>query len=136
MHALTVQAAAEVADLDPQQRYLAQIRVHTAGEIEALLQRASLLAQQASDYGNFEPIAVVLHGDEAEVFRHGNYQQNQRIIDLAAKLDAFKVIDLRICETWMRLNNVKRSEMPAFVETVPYGPAEERKLKRKGYKYF
>lgn len=117
-------------------RYLAEIRVHTPGEIEAVLQRASMLVDQASDYTAFEPIAVVLHGDEADVFRYGNYQRYQRLIDLAAKLDAFKVIDVRICETWMRLNNVKRSEMPAFVETVPYGPAEERQLKRKGYKYF
>jgi len=120
----------------PDKRYMAQIRLHTPMEIEVLLERASKLVEQAQHYESFEPIAVVLHGNEADAFRFGNYQRYRKLIDLAARLDAFNVIDVKICETWMRMNNVQRSELPAFVDTVPFGPAEKRTLRREGYKFF
>lgn len=117
-------------------RYMTQIRLHTPMELEALLERASGLVGQAQQYKSFEPIAVVLHGNEANAFRFDNYQRYRKLIDLAARLDAYKVIDVKICETWMRVNNVQRSELPAFVDTVPFGPAEQRKLYREGYQAF
>ncbi len=117
-------------------RYMTQIRLHTPMELETLLERASSLVGQAQQYKSFEPIAVVLHGNEANAFLFGNYQRYRKLIDLAARLDAYKVIDVKICETWMRMNNVQRSELPAFVDTVPFGPAEQRKLHRKGYQAF
>ncbi|MCV6588827.1 MAG: hypothetical protein OIF57_07355 [Marinobacterium sp.] len=117
-------------------RYLAEIRLHTPMEIENLLERASSLVESAEDFRGFEPIAVVLHGSEADAFRSGNYQRYRKLIDLAARLDAFNVIDVKICETWMRMNNVSRAELPAFVDTVPFGPAESRILRRQGYEAF
>jgi len=130
------QAQTVVPQFSPDKRYLAEIRLHTPMEIEDLLERASKLVESAEAYKGFEPIAVVLHGDEADAFRSGNYQRYRKLIDLAARLDAFNVIDVQICETWMRMNNISRSELPAFVDTVPFGPAAERSLKRKGYQAF
>ncbi|MBY4678307.1 DsrE family protein [Marinobacterium arenosum] len=122
--------------IEPGGGYLAEIRVHSPMEIEAILQRASSLVEQARDYNDFEPIVFILHGSEAEVFRAANRQRYRKLIDLAAQLDAFRVIDVKVCESWMRVNNVQRSELPAFIETVPFGPSEERRLKRQGFRYF
>lgn len=130
------QAQALSPQFSPDKRYLAEIRLHTPMEIEDLLERASKLVESAEAYRGFEPIAVVLHGNEADAFRSGNYNRYRKLIDLAARLDAFNVIDVQICETWMRMNNVKRSELPAFVDTVPFGPAAQRTLKRQGYQAF
>ena len=64
----------------------------------------------------------MLHGDEINLFRRANYSQNQDLVDLAARLDAFRVIDVQVCETWMRTHQVRPEDLPPFVETVPYGP--------------
>ncbi|MFP8966681.1 hypothetical protein ACKC9G_08915 [Pokkaliibacter sp. CJK22405] len=118
-------------------RYLAAITRHDAFELTLILERADVLLQDRMDvYPDYPPLTLVLHGDEARFFTRMNYPANKMLVDLAARLDAFHVIDLKICETWMRDNGVKRSELPAFVETVPYGPAEEDRLEQQGYLQF
>lgn len=117
-------------------RYLALIRNNTPMEVEMLFQRASMLAQDVDTLKQYEPIVFVLHGDEAHAFRNKNSMQYKKLIALAERLDAENIIDIRVCETWMRINNVDRSELPGFVDTVPLGPSEKRRLKREGYLYF
>ncbi len=116
--------------------YLALIKKNTPSEVEMLLRRASVLAEQGGDLSAYEPIVFVLHGDEAHAFRQRNMAQYKELLALAEKLDADRIIDIRICETWMRLNGVDRSELPDFVDTVPLGPAEVRRLRSEGYLYF
>jgi intracellular sulfur oxidation DsrE/DsrF family protein len=117
-------------------RYLALIKKNSPSEVEMLFHRASMLAEEVDNLNAYEPIVFVLHGDEAHAFRHRNMDQYKDLLALAARLEQSNVIDIRICETWMRINGVDRSELPDFVDTVPLGPAEEARLKRDGYIYF
>ncbi|WP_299183525.1 hypothetical protein [uncultured Neptuniibacter sp.] len=117
-------------------RYLALIKKNTPSEVEMLFKRAGMLAEEVENLSTYDPIVFVLHGDEAHAFRHRNMERYKDLIKLAERLEASNVIDIRICETWMRINGVERSELPDFVDTVPLGPAEEVRLRREGYLYF
>jgi len=66
-----------------------------------------------------------------------NYASHRATVDLAAKLSAFGIIELKVCETWMGGNRVSASQLPPFIGTVPYGPTERRRLiEEQGYVYF
>ena len=116
--------------------YVARIQAHTPEEVGSILNRAEDLMAQQDSYSQEKPIALILHGEEAQAFLRSNYGSHKELVDLAAKLDAFNVIDVQICETWMSMNKVDRSEIPAFINTVPFGPAAEQALKGSGYLYF
>ena len=122
--------------IDLSQKYLARIREHTEAEFMSILRRAETVITEAQSYPRFEPIEFVLHGAEAGFFVRDNYDRYQEIVDLAARLDAFGVVDIKICEAWLSMRNVQPDQLPAFVETVPYGPALEDRLEREGYIYF
>ena len=68
--------------------------------------------------------------------RCANYARYKDTVDLAARLEAFGLIDIRICEAWMSDNQVLQSDLPPFVDTVPFGPAEARRLEAAGYVSF
>ncbi len=114
----------------------AAIRLHTLEEIDQLLIKAEALVDQQQAFPDFEPVVFLLHGQEANFFQRKNYKMYQSMVDRAARLDAFKVIDIRVCETWMGDNMVTRNQMPAFVDTVPYWVDEQKKLQKQGYSYF
>ena len=116
-------------------RFLAQLHAHTPDELASLLNRAESWAAEENSYPE-HPIAIVLHGSEANVFIKENYPKYKQLVDQAAKLDAFKVIDIKICERWMGFNNVKRNQLPPFLDTVPLGPIEEKRLIKAGYQSF
>ncbi len=125
-----------VAEELPDSGYLVQIEAHTAVELSEILTRIDSLIQHESKYPTSKPFALVLHGDEAGIFLRKNYQQNHEIVDLAAKLEAFNAIDIQICEYWMKTSSVSQDDLPAFVNTVPYGPDQEKALLDAGYEYF
>ncbi|OUR60401.1 hypothetical protein A9Q73_12145 [Bermanella sp. 47_1433_sub80_T6] len=118
-----------------EQKFIAQLHANTPQELADLLDRAESWAKQSKTYPKY-PIAIVLHGPEVNVFIKKNYGQYQSLVDQAAKLDAFKVVDIKICERWMGFNNIDRNQLPAFVDTVPFGPAEEVRLIEAGYQSF
>ena len=106
---------------------------HSPEELAELLQRAELIREtNAEGYEDLE-IVLVLHGPDINFFREENYEKHKPIVDLAAKLDAFDIIDMKICETSMSSMGVERSEVPAFIESVPFAPAEIRRLQEDGY---
>lgn len=115
------------------ERYVFDVVLHKPEEITALLKRAQELAYTLPEGGDFPGVALVLHGPEIEFFAQKNYEQYKSIVDLAARLDANKVIDVKICRTMMGKLNLKPDDMPAFIEQVPYGPDEVERLKREGY---
>ena len=47
-------------------------------------------------------MVVVLHGDEALAFTSAEYAVYTESVDRAARLEAFVLLDVRICENWMR----------------------------------
>ncbi len=114
-------------------QYLFDISNHSPDEMEALLYRAEEIREtHAEGYEDLE-IVLVLHGPDINIFRQENYSKHKPLVDLAAKLDAFDIIDMKICETTMSSMGVDRSEVPAFIESVPFAPAEIRRLGEEGY---
>ena len=87
----------------------------------------------AEDAAAVDPVVVVLHGDEAASFTRANYTANKMLVDRAALLDAQRLIDVKMCETWMSDNGLEQSDLPAFIETVPYAPEELERLQSEGY---
>jgi len=116
--------------------YIAQIQAHTPNEVSDILHRLEVLLQDGQSFPSNTPLVLVLHGDEAGVFLRRNYLRNKALVDLAARLDAFDAVHIQICETWMRRASVSKTELPAFVDTIPYGPSQEKALLDQGYEYF
>ena len=111
------------------QRYLAEIEVHTADEMLSILQRTEDLLQQGAIPLDGDPrVAFVLHGPEVYVLLRQNYFDNKEVVDRAASLSALGVVEIMACETWMGSKGIDPDELQPFVATVPYGPAEERRL--------
>jgi intracellular sulfur oxidation DsrE/DsrF family protein len=114
-------------------RYLFDVSDHSPEDIEALLYRAEEIREtHAEGYDDLE-IVLILHGPDINIFKQENYDKHKAIVDLAAKLDAFDIIDMKICEKSMSNMGIDRSEVPAFIESVPYAPDEIRRLREEGY---
>jgi intracellular sulfur oxidation DsrE/DsrF family protein len=116
-------------------RVVVDVTLHSAEQIQALLKRAQELAPKLPLDQKEPSIALVLHGPEIEFFARKNYTQYKDIVDLAAKMDAEGVIDVKVCETRMRSMKLQKEDLPEFVDTVPYGPEEVKRLEREGYTY-
>ncbi len=78
-------------------------------------------------------LIIMLHGDHASAFVRDNYPANKKRVDQAALLDAYGIVDIKMCATWMRLNDITEDDIPPFIETVPYGVAELERLRKNGY---
>ena len=115
--------------------HLALLHAHTPEELAGILDQAETWANGRNEYPN-QPIAIVLHGNEANAFVKQNYQMYRALVDKAARLDAFNVVDIKICEAWMGMNKVRREQLPPFIDTVPFGPSEEQRLLKAGYQRF
>lgn len=116
--------------------YVAKLELGTAEEVENVLKRAETFLENIEQYPDFEPITVILHGPELKAFDRRNYREFKEVVGLAARLEAFNIIDVQVCEEQMRQDGISLDDLPAFAETVPYGPAEEQRLIKRGYQYF
>lgn len=116
--------------------YLARIELNNPAEVEAILLRAEGLYLADGIPENLPPVVFVLHGPEVAIFQKQNYQQYKPIVDLAARLSAFQVIDIRICQTRLRNIGGVEAGLYPFVGSVPYGPAEVARLLDEEYVYF
>ena len=128
--------ASQSASSDYTSGYIGLIQAHTAVEIEAILQRIDELRETDMSFQLQQPLVLVLHGDEANAFLRKNYHNHRTLVDQAARLEAFNAVNIQVCETWLRNEDVDQSQLPAFVETVPYGPAREQELLEQGFQYF
>jgi intracellular sulfur oxidation DsrE/DsrF family protein len=120
----------------PAQGTVLDVSVHTLEELQVLLDRAEELAMRPQPQGVRAGIVLVLHGPEVEFFAISNYDRYKAIVDKAARLDAFDVVDVKICQSMMENLGVEQDDIPAFIEQVPYGPGEVERLVREGYIYF
>ena len=113
--------------------YLFDVSMHSIEELEALLARADEVSQtHPQDFEELE-IVMIIHGPDIDWFTHKNYEHNQKLIDLAAKLDAYDVIDMKVCERTMQKRGVDHNDLPEFIEPVPYAPATMEELLNEGY---
>ena len=72
----------------------------------------------------------MLHGDELRLFQKDNYTANRSIVERARLLDREEVIDIKACQTKMRFLDIDQSELPSFIELVPFAPAEIERLEK------
>lgn len=107
--------------------------LHEREKIINMLRRAEELTAVPNPANRPQKITLILHGPEIEFFQISHYEKNRDIVDLAAKLDAFNIIDVKICNTKMSIMGIEKKDIPAFVEIVPYGPAEIERLQSKGF---
>lgn len=120
--------------------YLARLELNSPEEIEQALIRAEALHKQLStsaEGASIDPLALVIHGPEVKVFFGENYAQYKSIVDTAARLSAFNIVDVKVCKTQIEHITQEQPSLPPFIEEVPYGPKEvERLVKNEGYVYF
>ena len=108
--------------------YVFDVTVSSIKELDVVLNRADSL-RKLFDPQQHGRIAIVLHGNELQLFQKGNYSTNQSLVDRARLLDEDNIIDIKACQTMMRTLNIQQSELPSFIEQVPYAPVEIFRLK-------
>lgn len=112
------------------------ISVHTLEELEVLLERAEQIALSPQSNREESSIVLVLHGPEVEFFSTKNYDKYKAIVDKAARLDAYDIVDVKICQTMMSMRGIERDDIPAFIEQVSLGSTEVDRLEVEGYLRF
>ncbi len=105
------------------------VTVTSAQQLEVVLKRAEDL-RELFDPAEHSRIAIVLHGDELQLFQQQNYSSNQSMVDRARLLDQDNIIDIKACQTMMRTLEIEQNELPSFIEQVPFAPAEIERLQR------
>jgi uncharacterized protein len=123
-------------EADAPLRAVLDISVHTLEELKVLLDRAEQLAMRPQAQGAEASVVLVLHGPEVAFFSIRNYEKYKDIVDQAARLDAFDVVDVKICQTMLDMQGIERADIPAFIEQVPLGPDEVERLRQQGYVTF
>jgi intracellular sulfur oxidation DsrE/DsrF family protein len=131
-----VEFPATLPEDDKSVRTVIDISVHTLEGLKVLFDRAEDLAMRPQAQGQGASIVLVLHGPEVEFFAIGNYEKYKDIVDQAARLDAFDVVDVKICQTMLDARGIERDDIPSFIEQVPVGPVEIERLVRQGYVAF
>jgi intracellular sulfur oxidation DsrE/DsrF family protein len=109
--------------------YVFSVTVESAEQLDVVLSRAEDL-RELFDPDEHSKIAIVLHGDELHLFQKDNYSQNQSLVERARMLDEDNIIDIKACQTMMRILEIEQSELPGFIEQVPFAPAEIERLQR------
>ena len=117
--------------------YLARIQQNSPKDVKLALLRAEELYLGGEISDEQPPLAFVLHGPEVAIFFKNNYREYKSIVDLAARLSAFGVIDIAVCRTRLGVMGQDPAKLFPFVATVPFGPDEvERLLTEEQYVYF
>ena len=107
--------------------YVFSVTVNSPQQLDVVLSRAEDLRAlfKPDDRGR---IAIVLHGVELQMFQKSNYSANQTLVERARMLDEDNIIDIKACQTMMRVLDIEQSELPGFIEQVPFAPAEIERL--------
>ncbi|MCP4471620.1 MAG: hypothetical protein GY815_13220 [Gammaproteobacteria bacterium] len=109
--------------------YVFSVTVSTPQQLDVVLDRAEDL-RELFDPEQHSRIAIVLHGDELQLFQKQNYSSNQSMVERARLLDEDNIIDIKACQTMMRVLEIGQHELPSFIEQVPFAPAEIERLQR------
>jgi len=113
--------------------YVARINLKKADQVYEALQRAEAYFQTKQQSGAqvspaVPPIAFVIYGPDVGIFFRENYSAFKPIVDLAARLSALEVIDIKVCQVSYEKEGLDKSTLLPFVTTVPFGPAEVTRL--------
>ena len=114
---------------DSSQGYVFSVTVSSPQQLDVVLNRAEDL-RDLFNPNEHSRIAIVLHGEELQLFQKDNYSQNMSLVDRARTLDQDQIIDIKACQTMMQTLQIEQSELPNFIEQVPFGPAEIERLQK------
>ncbi len=109
--------------------YVFSVTVSNQQQLDVVLNRAENL-RELFNPNEHSKIAIVLHGDELQLFQKDNYRSNRSVVDRARLLDQDNIIDIKACQTMMRRLDIEQSELPSFIEQVPFAPAEIERLQQ------
>jgi len=113
--------------------YVFSVTVQTAQQLDVVLNRAEDL-RVLFNPDEHSKIAIVLHGDELQLFQKDGYRLNRSMVERARLLDQDNIIDIKACQTMMRTLQIEQNELPSFIEQVPFAPTEiERLEKEEGF---
>lgn len=113
--------------------YVFSVTVSSQQQLDVVLDRAEDL-RELFDPEQHGRIAIVLHGDELQLFQKSNYSSNVSTVERARLLDEDNIIDIKACQTMMRTLQIGQNDLPSFIEQVPFAPAEiERLESEEGY---
>jgi len=130
-------ALAQAGDSPNPGGYVARIQKDSPDELAKALARAEKIYMDGQLPQGANPISIILHGPEVEIFFKDKYGEYKKIVDLAARLSAFGVLDVMVCETKTGILGRGRSSIHPFIGIVPLGPAEvKRLLVQQDYVYF
>ena len=107
--------------------YVFSVTVNSPQQLDVVLSRAEDL-RELFNPNEHSRIAIVLHGNELQLFRKGNYELNRSVVERARVLDQDQIIDIKACRTMMRALEIEQQELPGFIEQVPFAPAEIERL--------
>ncbi len=113
--------------------YVARINLDRADQVFEALRRAEAYFQTKQQLDSpvspaVPPIAFVIYGPDVGIFFKENYSAFKPIVDLAARLSALEVIDIKVCQVSYEREGLDRATLLPFVSTVPFGPAEISRL--------
>lgn len=129
-HAIaTEEAAVEV--VIPAYLYVQLIERNADHLNQALLQAEQYA--QANTATLKAPVLVVLNGEEIAAFERKHYREQKQLVDLAARLAAYEIIEIRVCEKTLEERLVHRSELPSFLQPIQNGAAYLIEKQRQGY---
>ena len=109
--------------------YVFSVTVQTRQQLDVVLNRAEDLRElfNPDEHGK---IAIVLHGDELQLFQKDGNRLNQSMVERARLLDQDNIIDIKACQTMMRTLQIEQNELPSFIEQVPFAPTEIKRLEK------
>ena len=117
--------------------FIARIELEKADDLLSALRRAEAYYQAEGMNLNHPSVAFVIYGPPVAMFFKKNYQQYSEVVDLAAKLTALKVIDVKVCKYSFVKEGLDNKNLLPFVSTVPFGPDEVvRLIEQAKYRYF
>ena len=117
--------------------YIARINQNSPDEVADALERAEMLFEEGVLPKDADPVAIVLHGPEVEVFFKDKYDEYKNIVDLAQRLSELGIVDVKVCETRSGILGRSRSSIHPFIGTVVFAPTElDRLLRQQNYVYF
>ncbi len=114
-------------------QYMFDISGHSREELMALLKRADEVAAVSAPETDNLGITLILDGPNIGWFAKQDYENNKELVDLAARLDALKVIDLKVSQQTVRHYGYSESEIPDFIDRVSFAPEEMRRLENSEY---
>ena len=109
--------------------YVFSVTVESAHQLDVVLNRAEDL-RELFNPDEHSKIAIVLHGDELQLFQKDGYRLNQSMVERARLLDQDNIIDIKACQTMMRTLQIEQNELPSFIEQVPFAPTEIKRLEK------